>query len=308
MPARLRRIAGGGVLRRMGRRANPRLRRYGRSKTHIKGFTAAQSRALVKFIGRNEETKYFASQLATQQLLDAAIHSPGTDILPLSPPIPQGTAEWQRTGRKVSPTKCRVDVSCTFQQTDLGTESPDITASQANAIYVVMYIVRSKNYHNWLEYNGATTPEYNFLLDNGQGAAVPFGQQVTPTSGPTFWATNTTFLQYPIETSHYTLVRKKVVKLIRNQGFVRSAVSGEAPNLSQSYWRGSFSYKLPKLLYDDTERGPTGAYPTNSNLMIMFGYAFADNLWSQDQVPGTSQASLPLLNISVRNHVWYKDA
>lgn len=282
-------------------------RRYGGRRTRLAGFTKAQSNSIVRFVGRSDETKYYAAQLAVNSILDGPIHTPGTDILPLSPPIPQGTAEFQRVGRKVMPTKCRVDVSVSFPQVDLGTESPDITGSQANAIYVVMYIVRSKTFHNWSQYN-TDGLEWQYLLDDGQGGSTPFGQTITPSSGPTYLATNNQFLGYPIESSHYTLVKKKVVKLIRNQGFVRSAVSGEAPNLAQSYWKGSFTYRLPKLIYDDTKGSLTGAYPTNSNLLLMAGYAFCDNLWSQDQVGGVSQTALPLLSWTARNHVWYKDA
>lgn len=282
-------------------------RKYGGKRTRLPGFTRAQSNAIVRFVGRNDETKYFAQQLAQNSILDGPIHSPGTDILPLSPPIPSGVAEFQRVGRKVTPTKCRVDISVTFPQVDLGTTSPDITPSQANAMYVVMYIVRSKTFHNWPQYQ-TDGLEWQNLLDDGQGNSVPFGQTITPTSGPSYLATNTQFLQYPIESSRYTLVRKKVVKLVRNQGYVRSAVSGEAPNLPQSYWKGSFSYRLPKLIYDDTKDANTGAYPTNSNLLLAVGYAFCDNLWSQDQIPGSSQTALPILSITARNHVWFKDA
>lgn len=304
----------GPYLRARNRRAAAGIRRrrramYRGKKTVLKGFTRAQSNAIVKYVGRSDETKYFATQLAQNGILDAAIHTPGTDILPLCPPIPQGTGEFQRVGRKVTPTKCRVDISVTFPQADLGTPSPDITYSQANAIYVVMYIVRSKIFKNWPLYQ-TDGLEWQYLLDNGQGASTMFGQQITPPSGPSFYATNTQFLQYPIETSHYTLLKKKVVKLVRNQGFVRSAVSAESPNLPQSYFTGSFTYKLPKLIYDDTKDVGTGTYPTNANVMLMAGYAFADNLWSEDYVVAgsTTQASMPLLSWTVRNHVWYKDA
>lgn len=293
----------GGGRRRRGR-AN-----YGGRKTHLKGFTKTQSATIMRAIGHSDETKYVATQLAQNGVLDAAIHTPGTDILPLCPAVTQGTGEFQRVGRKISPTRCRVDISVTFPQADLGTPSPDITYSQANAIYVVLMIVRSKNFKNWNEYltDGL---QWQYLLDDGQGNSVPFGQTVTPPSGPSFMATNTQFLQYPVETSHYTLVKRKVVKLIRNQGFVRSAVSAESPNLSQSYFTGSFTYKLPKLIYDDTKDNGSGGYPTNANLMLMGGYAFCDNLWSQDYITAgpTSQASMPLLSWTVRNHVWYKDA
>lgn len=306
-----RRIArvGLGLRMRVGRRRRGRAR-YGGKRSQLKGFSRLQSRTILNAIGRSDETKYFASQLAQNGILDSAIHTPGTDILPLCPPVKAGTGEFQRVGRRISPTKCRVDISVTFPQADLGTPSPDITYSQANAIYVVMYIVRSKTFKNWTQYN-ADGLEWQYLLDDGQGNSVPFGQEITPPSGPpSFWATNTQFLQYPIETSRYTLVKKKVVKLVRNQGFVRSAVSAESPNLPQSYFRGSFTYKLPKLTYDDTADNGTSPYPTNANLMLMAGYAFADNLWSQDYLTtGPSvQASLPLLSWTVRNHVWFKDA
>lgn len=291
-------------------RAQRRARRarYGGRRTQLKGFTATQSKSIMAAIGRSDETKYIATQIADNSWLDAPIHTPGTDILPLVPVITPGTGEFQRVGRKVTPTKCRVDITLSFPQYDLGSASPDVTASQANAIYVVMYILRSKNYKCWNEYLNAPTPEWNYLLDDGAGNAVPFGYTVTPSSGSPYLATKNTFLQYPVDTSHYTQVRKKIVKLTRNQGFDRTAVSGEAPHMGASYWKGSFTYKLPKLIYDDTERSPTNGFPSNANLMLAVGYTFQNNLWSQDQVGGVSQTALPLLSFTARSHVWYKDA
>lgn len=297
---------------RMGRRRR-RQARYGGKRTQLKGFTRLQTRSILNAIGRSDETKYFASQLAQNGILDSAIHTPGTDILPLCPPVVTGTGEFQRVGRRISPTKCRVDISVTFPQVDYNTPSPDPTYAQANAIYVVMYIVRSKTFKSWDLWK-ADGLEWQYLLDDGQGNSVPFGQTVAPPAGPSFLATNTQFLQYPIESSHYTLVKKKVVKLIRNTGQVRQdAGAGNVPNLPQSFFRGSFTYKLPKLIYDDTKGAdPALTYPTNANLMLMAGYAFADNLWSQDYTSSPTApntvASMPLLSWTVRNHVWFKDA
>lgn len=288
------------------RRARGRRNRYRGKRTSLKGFSRTQTRSLARYLGRSEETKYFSQQLCVNQLLDAAIHSPGTDIMPLVPPVPQGTGEWQRVGRRISPTKCRVDLSLTFGQVDVGA-APSAEVLYGEAIYVAIYILRSKEIHNWPQFN--TSTEWQYLLDDGQGNSTSFGI-LTPGGGsnPSFWTTNMQHLQMPIETSHFTQVRKKIIKLVRNQGNVRTGVSGEAPNMSSSFYKGSFTYRLPKLMYDDTKDAPSGTYPTNSTVVLALGYAFADNLWAQNQVPDGQVQPIPMLSVTARNHVWYKDA
>lgn len=282
--------------------------RYGKKRA-LKGFTKQQSKSIMRAISGKEETKYYAEQLATNQVLDAPIHTPNTDMLPLVPAIPQGNDEWQRNGRKVTPVKCKVDVSLTFPQVDYGVSSPPPESLLANAIYAVIYIVRSKTQKSWV--NFAASQEWQSLLDDGQGHAQAFGKLIPDAANPgtNFIATDMSLLQYPIETSHYTLVRKKVVKLVRNVGNVRDGVPGDAPNMSQSFWRGSFKYRLPTLQYDDTKDAQTGNRPTNANLMICFGYVFADNLTSENALAtGGVTSSAQLLSVTCRNHVWYKDA
>lgn len=284
-----------------------RRRQYGgkRSKP-LKGFTRLQSRTIRRAIGHSEETKYQATILATNQGLDPAIHTPGTDCMPLVPKIVVGTGESQRVGRKITPTRCRVDISASFVQSNVGAVSPPPYQQYAQHIYVVMYIVRSKQFKNWQQWSQSTN--WQNLLDNGDGTSVPFGYEITPTTGGPFWTADTRFLQKPIETSEYTLIRKKVVKLTKNVGPTDSGVAGSAPmpNLPSTSWRGSFSYKLPQLEWDDTNAG-NGGYPSNANVMLMVGWVYADNLGTYYLVSGDPQAPDSALSITATNHIFYKD-
>lgn len=299
--ARARRAVAAMARRRRGGRAR-------RGKGPLKGFTAQQSNSIRRVIAGKEETKYIATQLALNTLVDPAIHSPGTDIMPLVPKISKGTDEFQRVGRTVTPSKCRVDIALTFPDVAQGNTVP-AGFHNAAEIYVVMYVLRSKVIKNWDSF--ASTTEYQNLLDNGAGQSQAFGYIVTPTGGgPSFWTSNTSFLQYPVESSHYTLLRKKVVKLVRNTGGMFDG-TGSSTNLVGSAWRGSFSYKLPTLYYDDTPITVPIAYPTNANVMLAVGYAWANNL-NAEAIDAGGNEILPvppqLLSITVRNHVWYKDA
>lgn len=280
-------------------------KRVGKQK--LRGFTAQQSKSIRRAIAGKEETKYIATQLALNQLVDPAIHTPGTDILPLVPKVQQGTNEFQRVGRKIAPSKCRVDIALTFPDVEQGNTLPS-NLHNAAEIYAVMYVLRSKVIKNWDTY--ATTTEYQNLLDNGAGQSQAFGFIQNPGTGSAFWTTNSSFLQYPIESSHYTLLKKKVVKLVRNTGGMFDG-AGWATNSPQSAWRGSFSYKLPTLYYDDTPLTVPIAYPTNTNVMLAVGYVFANNLNAEAVDPDGAETQFTppqLLSITVRNHIWFKDA
>lgn len=277
-----------------GRRRVRRAQYGGRRKSpHLKGFSKVQARSIVKAIGRKEETKYMATQLALNLALDAAIHTPGTDVLPLVPAIHQGTGESNRVGRKVTPTKSYVDVTATFNQSG----SPPAIAT-AREIYVVMYLLKSKVYKNWQQWLAAPSPQTNYLLDDGAGNSVPFGTN-DPSLG---YTSNTSFLQYPVDQSEFTLLKKRIVKLVRNDGFMNGTPGGATqPNLPQSSWSGRFYFKLPKLLYDDSA-AIQGGYPTNACVMMAVGYANADN--ATTIVPDGYNA----LSITARAHWWFKDA
>lgn len=291
MPARGGRLYG--RVRRMGRKAVRRRRYGGKSAPKFKGFTKQQSASIARAIGRSDETKYAATQLMLNLPLDAAIHTPGTDVVPLVPAIHQGTAENQRDGRKITPTKCFVDVSISFNENN----TPPAIAT-ARYLYVVIYLLRSKVYKNWQQWLAAPSPQTNYLLDDGAGNSVPFGIN-DPTSG---FVSDTRFLAYPVDQSEFTLVKKRVVKLIRNDGFTNGSPGGAtAPNLAQSSWRGKFYYRLPKLIYDDSA-AIQGGYPTNNCTMMAIGYCNSDN--GTTVVPENYNA----ISVTARAHWFFKDS
>lgn len=266
-------------------------------------------RAIGKIVKAKEETKYSASQALLNVALDGAIHTPGTDMIPLVPKLSQGTDEYQRIGKTVMPTKCQVDICLTFPQQNPGVTPADMS-QQANVLYVVMYILRSKRRHNWDDF--AASDDWKVMFDNGSGGSVPFGVWTGP-SGTGLLVTNTASLQLPIEKAEFYQVKKKIVKLVRNQGLMFDGTPGVSPNLPQSVWRGSFTYKLPKLTYDDSV--PIGgvsapAYPTNNCTFLALGYAMGTNYTNYAANPDGSPGSvLPnALSATVRTHWWYKDA
>lgn len=293
---------------RAGMAAAARRRRGGRArygKGAIKGFSKAQTNSIRRLIAKKEETKYWAKQLLQNQILDGAIHTPGMDQIPLVPNLVKGTDDYQRVGRSVIPTKCRVDIVATFPQVLQGNVVPS-TMNNAAELYVAIYILRSKVLKNWETYKNST--EYLALLDNGQGESTPFGYIQSAGGVTPFWTANTAYLQMPVEQSHFTLLKKKIVKLVRNTGGMFDGV-GTATNSLASSFKGSFTYRLPKLIYDDstTVTNPT-AFPTNTNVFMAIGYAYANNLDSAVSIEGVENEDADRLSVTVRNHVWYKDA
>lgn len=298
--------------------------RYGAKKALSKP-QRAQVKAIVR---KQEETKYFAQQLQLQTNLDYPIHTPyggavgtASDILPLTMNIPVSGggigSEALRVGRKITPTKCYVDVELAFRQSTLG-GAVDPSTLFANEIYVCMYIVSSKNLKNWTMYAnqgtgapGTANPFFD-LLDDGQGGTQAFAKVAVNTPpNPNVLYTDSSLLDYPINTEHYTIHKKKIVKLVRNVGQMSlDGTPGNAPNLPQSCWRGRFYYRLPRLIYDDTPTNVQfyGGYPTNSNVMLMCGSVLASGLSSTSSAGGVFTALDNPVTWSVRNHIWFKDA
>lgn len=276
-----------------------RARNYGMNKVKpLKGFTKLQTVALKKAIGRNEETKYTATNLWDGVGLDGAIHSIGlpgaiADTMPLVPQILPGAAENQRIGRKVKPVKCCVDVSVSF---NMNGEAP--TGQNTQQIYVYLYMLRSKTVKSYGQFVG--TDNWNHWADNGDGTSTFFGY--TDTATPPNFFTDYLAFQKPVETSEVSLVKRVRIKLTKNNGIMNgSTVAGSNPNLSTSSYSGRFYYRLPELVWDDTNSKNQG-FPSNNNTFIAVGACLADNtdgLYSNDSAKFT---------ISARQHVWFKDA
>lgn len=262
-------------------------------KPRYSAFVAKVKRA----IKSAEETKYISTQLWDKATLDGAIHSvgiPGTnsDIMPLVPAIPVGALESQRIGRKVTPTKACVDINLSFV---MNSDPPLVQGTQQ--IYVYVYLLRAKTWRNYgkMQTDGSIIKH---LADNGDGSSGPFGLLDSSSN----WYTNMTVFQKPTESSVVTQLKRVRVKLTKNQGIINgSAVPNAVTNLPSTSYSGRFYYKLPKLSYDDSD-GTDQAYPTNCNVFIAVGGAFADN------TDGLSSAGQPFISITGRQHVWFKDA
>lgn len=268
----------------------------GKAKKPYKGFSAVQSKTIARAIGHREETKYFAQQLAENLALDPAIHTMGTDVLPLAPVITVGTGEHQRVGRQCQPFKNYIDVVATFNQQSINSNPAIVTARE---IYVAMYILAPKQQKTWTQYQ-ADGDNLLQLLDNGDGTAVQFGAP----DGSGGYTTNTKFLSYPIESTRHRLIRKKVIKLVRNDGGMNTGTTpNTSTNLTSSVWKGRFYFRLPKLTYDDSASSTLHGYPANTCPVMMFGYANADNGTTIQPDPGYNA-----LSITARLHCWFKDS
>lgn len=278
---------------------NPRMvwRGKGKPKGRAPALPRRLRSAVTKIIKSKEETKYIATQLWDKATLDGAIHSIGTpgtnsDIMPLVPAIPVGALENQRIGRKVTPTKACVDLSLSFT---MNGDPPYAQATQH--LYVYVYMLRAKTFKNYgkMQTDGSII---KYLADNGDGTSVPFGLQ----DGSGNWYTNMTVFQRPIEASVVTQLRRVRVKLTKNQGIINgSAVPNAVTNLHTTSYSGRFYYKLPTLIYNDSDAADQ-AYPSNVNVFIAIGSALADN---QD---GLTSSVGGLVSVTGRQHVWFKDA
>lgn len=273
--------------------------------------------AVKKIVRGNEETKYHAEQLLMKNTLDWGIHTPWSpssvgDTMPLVPRIAQGDGNFQRIGSRVRPTKCRVDIEAAIAEAAIGL--PQVNTATED-IFLVMYILRPKTSKNFEQFtnlavpaSGAYTDE---LLDNGDGTSKAFGNPIT-IGGSTFVYTNASDLQLPVNREYFTLVKQKVVRLVKNTG----STNGDGtnyPNVTRggSSWRGSFTYKLPSLKYDDDPKSASlnGGYPTNANMVLCVGAALASGLDSIQYVGGEASSILPNpVILNVRTHYWYKDA
>lgn len=273
-------------------------------KKRVAKLTAPVQKAVKRIVQRQEETKYWAVQLMNNTSIDPTIHTPADpissasgDMYPLVPYPVKGNDEHMRDGRSIVPVKCKVDVVATFNQ-----QGTPPTVGLANVVYLAVYILRSKVKKSWADYLRGT--QYTALLDSGNGTSQPFALLAgsPPASNGT---TDMSLLEYPIQKSQFTLVKKRIIKLVKNDGFTNTGTGATttyatSPNTSQTCWRGSFSYRLPRLMYDDTGIEPNPSYPTNNCTFIAFGYARGDELVTLD--------SPQMVTLSVRNHVWYKDA
>lgn len=279
--------------------------------------SAPVKRAVQKIVRRQEETKYHAEQLLSKNQLDWSIHTiydpvnavPVGDILPLVPRISLGDESHQRSGKKVRPTKCRVDVEVSIAEAPTGLPQFGVFT---NDLYVVMYLVRPKTTRNFEVFAAQknTIPQWQLLLDNGDSTSKAFGNPYTPTGGSQFWYSNASDLQLPVNSEYFTLIKKRVVRLTKNTGGTNQDGTGVSTNIGRSSWRGSFTYKLPTLIYDDQSTvNYTGGYPTNTAPMLMIGSCLANG---DDSVLYTSGEIVNVLpnpiQLNVRTHCWYKDA
>lgn len=291
------------------------------TKTVAKSLTKKQKKEVKKLIGLNEETKYHAEQLLDRIPLDWAIHTyydpsngvTAADTLPLVPRIAEGNGDFQRVGTKIKPSKCRVDIELALMEPQYG-NTMDISSNiYTKDIYVVMYVYKPKDLKNFEQFVQTKANTITDFLDNGDGTSKLFGDITLVGSPPTtVFTSNARDLMKPVNTKLFTLLKKKVVRLTKNYGITSmDGASTDIPNIRKSSWRGSFTYKLPTLRYDDSAVNTqyNGGYPTNTCVVLGIGACLTNGNDAANYVGGSIAGPMDNAFIaSVRSHYWYKDA
>lgn len=220
--------------------------------SYHKSLSAAQ-KAEVKFLlGKSEETKYAASQIATNTIIPIDTL---TAPIGLVQSIFQGVPSNRRVGDSITPVKMRSQFHFFFDPAF--TTTADVT--------VLVYILTSKKSKSIAQV--LADPNISRILDNGSGTGSVAFDSANPLISE----------MLRVSPEDFTVLRKKKLRLIRNQG------SGNLDNTSAVAPNGrsdsvSFTYnhtRLPKFKYDATVSTPTNyapfvyvvAYPTNGTVM-----------------------------------------
>lgn len=251
-----------------------------------------------RVFNRKTETKYVGEMLASEPTDIYASTLPTGGIAQLYDCVPQvsvGDEEFERNGVKIQPTKHSVDLDFRFNERAV-TASP---AGQHVSTLAWDLIV-----HVWYGYARRfkavteVTANQNTLvaqhLEDGQGNNVAW------TGGP--------LDDFNRLNKEVMVLKHKSFRMYRPQGD-----QNDGTGIQQTYYpqvirkRMTLGFKPPKtLLYNDNV-----AIPDNYAPFIIVGYQHADGTAGSTQVYNPSAPALvniPALQMSMKNHLWFKDA
>jgi len=246
--------------------------------------TRALTTAIQRVVNRNVETKYVcyrpynnASGLLNNTNFTSAINT-SAEAYALIPPITIGSGDHQRDGNVIAPTSLTVKgwVSIAANEANSWLCDVDIYILRHKAIRDVAYETQLGNLGD--------------LLNSGNGLNVGYDGS---------W-TNSAF---PINTSTYTLVKHKKIRLTKAYGDQQTYLSGGNPTSVANYsvcpFQRNFSIKvrMPKTLKykNDTDTTPSMDYP-----FMVIGFNSPTNL--------DASQTLNRIQATATTHLYYKDA
>lgn len=289
--------------------------------------------AVTRMINRKSETKYRAFDVVQNGYVSGTLNglNGGTHhyLIPVIPPLYQGTGSHQRIGQTIMPKKLKVTVDYFFhRQGDSQTLTDQTNASVTlPGIYKVrQFAVSSRRFKSAAAWVDATqqlkTDEQYKLLDVGDG---------TNSQADTGFVNNN---DYPIDSSNFTSHKgnNKTFMMVKNAGFDfdstatgSTVINGATPYTSAiPFKRKVFFPKLPaKFTYDNDNQQTGYSYPTNWN--CLWG-AVAQALVPNNPGSSTNSPCLtyeqrlggmtlvtpayfktPIIRCNVRVELWYKD-
>jgi len=208
----------------------------------------------------------------------SAINS-SAEAYALIPPITIGSGDHQRDGNVIAPTSLTVKGWVSLPANDANTWlcDVDIYILRHKAIKDVAYETQIGNMAD--------------LLNSGNGLNVGYDGSWTHSA-------------FPINSSTYTLVKHKRIRLQKGWGDAQTFLSGGNPDVVGAYNTNpqlqknfSIKVKMPKLLKykNDTDSTPSMDYP-----FMVIGFNSPTNL--------TAETTLNRIQASATTHMYYKDA
>lgn len=246
---------------------------------------------------RKTETKYVAQLLASEPT-DIYGHTIPANGLPqlydALPGVSTGDEEFHRTGVKIQPTKHSVDLDIRFNESKLSTIPAAKMSSLAWDIQVHVWYGYARRFKAVTEVNNAATTLLTQQLEDGQGNVLPWDG--TPT------------IDFNRINKETLILKHKSFRMFRPLGSQNTADTTQQTYFPQVIRkRMTLSFKPPKtLLYNDNVDIPDNYAP-----FVIIGYCHNDGT-NASSVAYVSQSpsvsNCPALQMSMKSHLWFKDA
>lgn len=265
------------------RRRNRQARKRYAAKKHLRP-SKGLSRVITNVINRNIETKYVSfrpyntvSGQMNNTNFTQAINS-SNEAYALIPPINMGSGDHQRDGNEIRPVSLTVKgfVSLLENNTDTAFLDVDIYILRHKAIKDINYQLQLGNLGD--------------LLNAGNGLNTGYDGSWTNSS-------------FPINTTTYTVIKHKKIRLQKGWGDANTYISRANDSVAAynafPQHQKNFSFKVPlpaSLKYkNDTDTTPSMDYP-----FMVIGWNVPTNLDTNE--------SIQIIKATATTHLYYKDA
>lgn len=242
----------------------------------------ALKKLVKKMVAGQAETKYVADQYnknagaALPNVWDVNSLGVGAlKFLPMIPQVSQGTDDNERVGDTITPSG-KIKTTLNFAIND------DVSGSQQ--ILVTIYYGTTKDRKSWESQNPLSTASF---LDNGDGT----------NTGPTYTRVSA---MLPTQKDLVTFKKKQFV-LSKATGFTGgdAGTGNYAANAGRSYRSITLTAAPPKKLKYSVGND---TYPVNFAPGYFIQLAYADGA-----VPASGANLDRIVNVTSRNHMWFKD-